>query len=709
MCGARIEQLVHIDTLNAFGVLSYLLGALSFLVVAGLMLASWRGHIRGIALIVAAGFTGLWAAALALHGAGMHISLVGLYLGEVVQDLCWIVALASVAGARAHRAVKLVSIFIGVSAVAAAPLSWLLEVFEVFYVNGTALLSRAQLICSMAGLVLVEQLYRNSTHSGRQSIKYFAIGVVAIFAYDLFLYSQAELSRAVSLEAWNARGLVLAFTVPLMALSARRTPDWSLDVFVSRQAVFYASTFLVVGAYLLVTSIGGIYVREFGGEWGRIGQLVFFAGAGVALAGFLASGTLRRHAAVFINKHFYRNKYDYRIEWLRFVQTLSSTEDGEVKRTAARAIAQIFASPGAVLFLREESGEFIPAAAWPMHLDDLPYLAKVSGNEDLPAFLRKTHWIIDLEELRVAPDTYSNIEVPLWLLDAADLRVVAPLLQVDELTGFICLYQPPPPFELTYEDRDLLKTVGRHVATYIAQEDASRKLAESRQFEAYNRLTAFMMHDLKNSIAQLKLVVENSARHKHNPEFIDDSIATISNAVDRMSRLIEQLRGSNRVERAETVDLAALAHAAVARCRARGPEPQIRAESGSWVRANPERMIAVIEHIIRNAQDATGEEGRVVVEVAAHADAAELSVNDSGCGMDPDFVRDRLFRPFDSTKGAKGMGIGAYQAREYIRSLGGSVEVRSTPGIGTSFSFRLPRVVGPRGSEERSAATVLIE
>src|SRR5690606_29532626 len=151
------------------------------------------------------------------------------------------------------------------------------------------------------------------------------------------------------------------------------------------------------------------------------------------------------------------------------------------------------------------------------------------------------------------------------------------------------------------------------------------------------------------------------------------------------------------------------AHAAVARCRARGPEPQIRAESGSWVRANPERMIAVIEHIIRNAQDATGEEGRVVVEVAAHADAAELSVNDSGCGMDPDFVRDRLFRPFDSTKGAKGMGIGAYQAREYIRSLGGSVEVRSTPGIGTSFSFRLPRVVGPRGSEERSAATVLIE
>src|SRR5690606_129590 len=147
-------------------------------------------------------------------------------------------------------------------------------------------------------------------------------------------------------------------------------------------------------------------------------------------------------------KHFYRNKYDYRIEWLRFIQTLSSTEDRDVRRTAARAIAQIFASPGAVLFLREESGEFVPAATWPMQLDDFPNLGTISGNEDLPTFLRETQWIIDLKELRETPGTYGNIEVPDWLLDAGDLRIVAPLLQVDEVAGFICLYQPPPPFEL---------------------------------------------------------------------------------------------------------------------------------------------------------------------------------------------------------------------------------------------------------------------
>ncbi len=143
-----------------------------------------------------------------------------------------------------------------------------------------------------------------------------------------------------------------------------------------------------------------------------------------------------------------------------------------------------------------------------------------------------------------------------WLLDNEQLRIVSPMLQLDRLVGFVVLYDPPPPFELTYEDRDLLKTLGRHVASHIAQQDADRRLAESRQFEAYNRLTAFMMHDLKNSVAQLKLIVANAPRHKHKPEFIDDAMETIANAADRMTKLIEQLRGSTSADRHVEADVA---------------------------------------------------------------------------------------------------------------------------------------------------------
>src|SRR5215510_11562244 len=204
------------------------------------------------------------------------------------------------------------------------------------------------------------------------------------------------------------------------------------------------------------------------------------------------------------------------------------------------------------------------------------------------------------------------------------LRIISPLLELDRLFGLFVLYDPPPPFELTYEDRDLLKTVGRHVATQLAQQDADRRLAESRQFEAYNRLTAFMMHDLKNSVAQLQLIVANAQRHKHNPDFIDDAIVTIANTAERMTKLIEQLRGSTSIDRHVTADLRELAQQAVSRCTYRAPVPALQPGASIPVVANAERLAMVIEHIIRNAQDATPETGTVSVSVGQNGREAQL-------------------------------------------------------------------------------------
>jgi len=492
-------------------------------------------------------------------------------------------------------------------------------------------------------------------------------------------------------DAWNARGALIAFAAPLIAIAVRREPQWSLDVFVSRQAVFYTTTFMGVGAYLLLTAAGGYYVRQFGGSWGHLGQVVFLGGALLLLVLLVGSSVLRRRARVFLSKHFYRNKYDYRLEWLRFIGTLSSGHDEDVRRTAIAAIAQIFSSPAGILWLADEaSGRFVPAAAWPGRLDELEKIEALPANADLPAFLARTQWIVDLQELARAPDTYGNFMLPDWLQSKRGFRIVSPLLQLDRLMGFVLLYDPPPPFELTYEDRDLLKTVGRHVATQIAQQEADRKLTESRQFEAYNRLTAFMMHDLKNSAAQLRLIVDNYERHKRNPEFIADAMGTVANAVERITRLIDQLRGSTAPERLARVDLAEIAREAVRRCSVRQPRPALQRCEAALVQANPERLTTVVEHVIRNAQDATSAAGSVSVAVSHRGPQAQLIVSDTGHGMDAEFLRDRLFRPFDSTKGAKGMGVGAYQVREYIQRLAGSVEVQSSPGQGTRFTISMP-------------------
>jgi putative PEP-CTERM system histidine kinase len=677
--------------MNIVGAIGYGIAAAAFMLLAVLMLISWRGRRQGAYFMAASVITGVWALLLTGQAFGGRASMLSLYVAEGLRNGAWLFALCSIAGSSAPRSIVLIARAAPIVALLALPAMWLLEARGVAVLPPELLLSRMGLATSLLGLILLEQIYRNSGEAARDSLKYLVCGIGALFAYDLFLYSQAELLRGIVADAWNARGALIAFAAPLIAIAVRREPQWSLDVFVSRQAVFYTTTFMGVGAYLLLMAAGGYYVRQFGGSWGRLGQVVFFGGALLLLVLLVGSTVLRRRARVFLSKHFYRNKYDYRLEWLRFISTLSSGHDEDVRRTAIAAIAQIFSSPAGVLWLADEaSARFVPVAAWPGRLDELDRIEALPANADLPAFLARTQWIVDLKELARAPDMYGNFALPAWLSTERGFRIVSPLLQLDRLMGFVLLFDPPPPFDLTYEDRDLLKTVGRHVATQIAQQETDRKLTESRQFEACNRLTAFMMHDLKNSAAQLRLIVDNYERHKRNPEFIDDAMGTVANAVERITRLIDQLRGSTAPERLARVDLADVAREAVRRCSVRQPRPALQRCDLALVQANPERLTTVIEHVIRNAQDATSAEGSVSVAVSHRGPQAQLIVSDTGQGMDAEFVRDRLFRPFDSTKGSKGMGVGAYQVREYIQRLAGTVEVQSSPGQGTRFTISMP-------------------
>jgi len=697
--------------MNAVSVVCYGIAAIAFLLLAILMSVSWQGRRPGAYLIVASTLSAGWAGLLMAQAARGSSAMLPIYIAETLRNGAWLFALSSIAASSAPRGLLLAARatpFIALSLLFVLPIFSRLG-FEPF--DPELLLSRAGLAAALIALVLLEQIYRNASDTARDGLKFLVCGVGGMFAFDLFLYSQAELLRGITADGWTARGALNAFAVPLIAIAVRRNyPQWSLDVFVSRQVVLYTTTLMGVGGYLLLMAAGGYYVRQFGGSWGRLGQIMFFSGALLVLGLLLGSNALRRHTSVFISKHFYRNKYDYRVEWLRFIRTLSSSDEDDVRRTAIHAVAQILGSPGGVLFLLDDSGKrFVVSAAWPLRIDAIPRTSELAAPAALPRFLARTHWIIDLRELRRTPDVYDNIDLPDWLRDSTGLRIVSPLLQLDRLVGFFVLYDPPSPFDLTYEDRDLLKTVGRHVATHIAQHDADRKLAESRQFEAYNRLTAFTMHDLKNSVAQLRLVVDNAERHRRNPEFIDDAVGTIANTLERMTRLIEQLRGNAASTRTVVVDLVDLARRALGRCENRTPVPTLEAGTmPAMVEADPERLVSVLEHVIRNAQDATPEQGTVSVKIGQTPNAVVvLTVSDSGSGMDPDFVRDRLFRPFDSTKGSKGMGIGAYQAREYVRMLGGEVEVQSSPGSGTQFSISLPVCVSRRPSPAASAVATV--
>src|SRR4051812_2889554 len=305
--------------MNTLGVLGYGAAGVAYLLLTLLLLVSWKRRGPGLHLIIASPVSACWGILLAIHHHWAPLPAIAIFELEVARTATWVLAISAVASQTIGSKLKLASRVLACASLLVPIAALLAERKGVYFVEPTILLSRTQLALSLLGLMLIEQLFRNANHSGRESLKFFCIGIGALFAYDLFLFSEVELIHGISPAAWNARGVFSAVAVPLLAISARRNPSWSLDIFVSRQAVFYTTTFMVVGAYLTVMALGGFYVRERGGEWGAVGQIVFMAGAIVALVGVLASGTLRRYARVFLSKHFYRNKYDYRIEWLRFI------------------------------------------------------------------------------------------------------------------------------------------------------------------------------------------------------------------------------------------------------------------------------------------------------------------------------------------------------------------------------------------------------
>jgi putative PEP-CTERM system histidine kinase len=269
--------------------------------------------------------------------------------------------------------------------------------------------------------------------------------------------------------------------------------------------------------------------------------------------------------------------------------------------------------------------------------------------------------------------------------------LLIPLFLEEQLVGIVALGDISVPTNLNFEDLDLLKTAGSQVASYLAQHESSEKLAESRQFEAYSKFTAYVMHDLKNAIAQQSLVVDNAERHKRNPEFVDDAIDTIRSCVLRMKRVLRHLQQQSVDERWHRVDLTKLVMQAESECDDRSPVPKVEVPgSPVTVLANPERLLMAICHAIRNAQDATPADGTILITLAAVDQQAQITIEDTGSGMDEGFVRDRLFRPFDSTKGVEGMGIGAYQIRETIRAINGDVTVTSERHKGTRFTLSIP-------------------
>ncbi|MFQ5661510.1 MAG: XrtA/PEP-CTERM system histidine kinase PrsK [Gammaproteobacteria bacterium] len=683
-----------------FGLLSNLTGTLLFLILTGLLWINWRGQLMG-GLLILCGITSLlFFAAIAYNAASGAVSLAAIRILELLRDVSWLVLLNRIirfqpdARTSYNRRLVLPATIAGLALVMTLGiiLSYNLVPLPRPGFLGVDTLYYGYLLISLTGLVLIEQIYRHTKPAHRWAIRYFCFGLGGIFLYDFLLYSDAVLFKRVNPDLWFARGAVNALCVPLIVVSIRRIREWKMELFISRHVIFQSSIMLMAGLYLSFMAVSGYYVRVFGGTWGGALQTVFWFAALMGLVVLLFSSDLRARIRIFLVKHFYENKYDYREEWLGFTRMLAENRgDKNVYANIIRAFADMMNCRGGAMWLADNDMQCYRCVG-ELHLHEAMQ-QHVPSESDLIKYLVETRWVINLDDYKTSPRHYRDLQLPAWLVEIPNVSLIIPLISEEELIGFILLTQSDINTTFNWEDYDLLKTMGQQTAGYIALLITTENLAEAKQFEAFNRLSAYVVHDIKNMVAQLSLICTNAKKFKDNPEFLEDAFDTIENAITKMNRLTRSLKKGawQDYSSREYVDVGEVISWVIKMRAADAPAPRMEAPTSPLlVHAERDRLAAVMDHLVQNAQEATPADGEVELSVNPQQERVVITISDNGCGMDEEFIRERLFKPFDTTKGNAGMGIGVYESREVIKNLGGSLDVESKPGEGTLFTIRLP-------------------
>lgn len=681
--------------LAVIAVFSYSVAATAFLLLFTLLFIKWRGRRHGATLAIACFLTAVWSASVAYYTARVMPLTLQTTILEIIKNAAWCVFLLGLLEpSRQEQKRYLRPVGISVQAVAYGGVYLLiLLATALFYLGSGIVRETAGLISgsvgyitlAVMGMLLIEQLVRSTTGKERWAIKFACLGIGGLFAYDFYLYVDALLFRQINVEIWAARGAVNAFAVPLIAVSAARNPEWSVGIAVSRRILFHSATLVGSALYLMLVAVAGYYLRFFGGEWGTVLQVTLLFGAFIFLVAVLFSGAFRSWLKVSISKHFYSYGYDYREEWLNFTRTLSM-DDPQLGQRAVRAIAELVESPKGALYTRNEQDQYVATAGWNITFVNEPELSTGS----LCEFLRRRQWVIDIQEYDAHREKYEGLSIPDWIRSFPQAWLIVPLLQNGELFGFILLSRSRSKIAVNWEVLDLLKIVGIQTASYLAKQESANALAVARQFETFNRMSTFVVHDLKNLVSQLGLLVANAEKHQSSPEFQKDMLETIEHAMQKMKVLLQRFNRESVTEQRGCVFLDALLRQAVASKSAADPKPRLEIQkSGLAVSANSARLERVIGHLIQNAIEATARDGLVTVRLQQHNDHALIEIIDTGRGMSDQFIHTRLFKPFESTKSA-GMGIGVFETREYVQQIGGQLEVESLPSQGTTFRVRLP-------------------
>jgi len=623
---------------------------------------------------------------------------------ETARNLIWLGLLYSLSSSsdERQRGVRLVY-----AAVAAVLGFQMVADALVMTMPDEAVLDTANLlrITAAAGsLVLVHNLYGQASPASRMNIGLAMLALSLTWSYDLNLYTIAYLDSRLTPDLLDWRGLIVGATAPMFALAARREDGWRIRL--SRAATFQSLSLLAICGYFALMAILATALRGTSVDWSRGFLVGLLAVMTVAAMVLLPSPKARSWARVTVAKHLFEHRYDYRTEWLRFAETLGTTGENEAPlgQRVIKAIADILEAPGGLLIATETTGSITPAASWNWPGRNPP-AGELALIREFWSALEASGRIIELDALRggwaKAEDCVAL--APQWMLEERRAWICIPLIHREKLFGILLLASPEYRRALDWEDFDLLRTAGRQAASSLAEAYGQEALSNAQRFEEFNRRFAFILHDIKNLVSQLSLLSRNAERHADNPEFRADMVATLRSSVGKMNDLLARLspQAQSRPQRADAQPLRSILSDAIAAKR-RDHEVRLLGDSTLWAMVDAAALEQAVGHLVQNAVEASPSNEPVSVRVARAGNEVRITIVDKGCGMDGDFVRNRLFQPFASTK-SDGFGIGSFEARSLVASMGGRLIVDSAPGVGTEFSIFLPAAEEADQPQRKSA------
>ncbi|MEO0461663.1 MAG: XrtA/PEP-CTERM system histidine kinase PrsK [Pseudomonadota bacterium] len=547
------------------------------------------------------------------------------------------------------------------------------------------------MLVAVGALVLLHNLYAGAAPASREILRWSTLALAGVFAYDLNLFTIAYLGGQQPAVLLALRGVFCGLLLGLMALGAgSRTAGVQFRP--SRAVTFQTLSLLVIGSYLLLMVLITRSLALIGGDIARASQIVFLVFAVVLAVIWLPSQRVRGWLRVTATKHLFQHRYDYREEWLRFTQTIGrgSSASASFHERAVKAVADITESPAGLLLIPNEEAQLELTARWNWPMIEVPAIA---SDYTLSGLLERYNHILDLDEVRSGVDHHGELsQVPAWLVEAEDAWALVPLIHFDRLVGCIVLARPRIMRGLDWEDFDLLRVVGQQLASYLAEQAGQQALMDASRFDEFNRRMAFVMHDIKNLASQLSLLAANAEKHAEKPAFRADMLVTLRKSSEKLNALLARLGryGAGHVDTVSTIDLNTLAASICKRFKGAHPVSVTSNDRiPARVLASSEALDQAVLHLVQNAVDASEPDSPIYLHASTDGAHGRLDIIDSGTGMSPEFMRQGLFKPFVSSKQG-GFGIGAFEARELIRAMGGRLQVESREGVGTRFAVLLP-------------------